>query len=156
MVYTIGLRGSCSASHGGDLDPASSKEANKVVSAKRIYTAEHDGLSRQWRGRLWLNPPYGLSSENRSNQALWSESLLERFERGEITQAVLLVNAATDASWFCALWSRPLCFVDHRIRFERPGPQPTHGNVFVYLGARIKRFQKEFAQLGRIVIPSGE
>ena len=47
-----------------DLDPASCKEANKVVNAKRFFTKEDDALSRPWREDkkqrldIWCNPPY--------------------------------------------------------------------------------------------------
>ena len=41
-----------------DLDPASSKEANKVVKAKRFFDKDDNGLSRKWSGRVWMNPPY--------------------------------------------------------------------------------------------------
>jgi hypothetical protein len=40
-----------------DLDPATSKLAQTVVKAKTFYTAEDDGLSKQWHGRVWLYPP---------------------------------------------------------------------------------------------------
>jgi len=42
-----------------DLDPCTSIEAYNINhSAKKYYTAIDDGLSNEWFGRVWLNPPY--------------------------------------------------------------------------------------------------
>jgi hypothetical protein len=41
-----------------DLDPASSEKAQEAVRAKRYFTAADQGLRHEWRGRVWLNPPY--------------------------------------------------------------------------------------------------
>lgn len=40
-----------------DLDPASPYPA--TVLARKHYTKEMDGLSKPWRGNVFLNPPYG-------------------------------------------------------------------------------------------------
>lgn len=40
-----------------DLDPASSELANKTVRAEKFYTINSDGLTKEWHGRIWLNPP---------------------------------------------------------------------------------------------------
>ena len=47
-----------------DLDPAAGRNdaetgARSSVPSRYFYNAEDDGLSREWHGRVWLNPPYG-------------------------------------------------------------------------------------------------
>lgn len=133
-----------------DLDPASCEEASKVVQARRYFTVQDDGLQYDWPGRIWLNPPYGGLT------AKFVSKLVEQYQQGITTEAILLVNAhATDTNWFQSLWDHVLCFTDHRINFYGPGGQPgkgsTHGSVFVYLGNRPKVFAKEFARFGAIV-----
>jgi len=44
-----------------DLDPASSVEANQRIKANVFYTSEIDGFTKDWYGRVFLNPPGGLS-----------------------------------------------------------------------------------------------
>ena len=42
-----------------DLDPAASPAGAPFVPAWRYWRKEDDGLSREWFGHVWLNPPYG-------------------------------------------------------------------------------------------------
>lgn len=44
---------------GIDCDPASCTEANGVVRAITYYSLPHDGLTFDWYGRIFLNPPGG-------------------------------------------------------------------------------------------------
>ena len=44
-----------------DLDPASCDEANAWIKAPRIFTADDDGFTKPWWGRVFLNCPGGLS-----------------------------------------------------------------------------------------------
>ena len=39
-------------------EAAPSAAANQTVKAKVFYTKDDDGLSKEWWGRVWLNPPY--------------------------------------------------------------------------------------------------
>jgi hypothetical protein len=44
-----------------DLDPASCVEANRWIRAEGIFLCEDDGFTQSWWGRVFLNPPGGLS-----------------------------------------------------------------------------------------------
>ena len=133
-----------------DLDPASSEAANTLVMAKRFYTAEDDGLSKNWRGRVWMNPPY-------------SSGLIEKFTAkiilhvvaGEVDQAVVLVNNATDTGWFqdLATHASALCLVRGRVRFLSPDGEkgaPLQGQAVLYLGTSRERFVSAFGSYGLI------
>lgn len=142
---------------GFDLDPASCEYANRVVQAAIFFDETTDGLARSWYGRVWMNPPYGRDG-GESNQALWSAKLIAEYQAGNVTEAVMLVNAVTDRVWFQPLWNFPICFTDHRIRFyneQTEAGQPTHGNAFVYFGENVGAFAREFAAFGRVVVPQG-
>lgn len=135
---------------GIDLDPASCKAANQNIQASRIFDIDDGGFDRKWSGRVWLNPPYGRGDDG-SNQAAWSQKLIAEYKSGNVSEAMLLVNAATGNKWFADLWEFPICFVDHRIRFVSPqgqNSQPTHSNVIVYLGENTRRFIEVFSEIG--------
>lgn len=139
---------------GIDLDPASNPIANETVRAAEYFTIEDDGLSRDWYGRVFLNPPYGRDG-GESNQEIWSTRLIGDYEQGEVTEAILLVNAVTDRAWFQGLWNYPICFTNHRIRFYDPNGelgQPVTGNALVYFGRHCQRFAEVFKQFGPVVL----
>ena len=139
---------------GIDLDPATSEQANATVKAKKIYTIDDDGYAQAWKGKVWLNPPYGREEGEGSNQARWTLKLIEEYKAGRVAEAVLLVNAAPANKWFAPLWEYLVCFTDHRIRFQSPAGeanQPTHSNALVYLGKNKDGFIKHFAKFGAIV-----
>jgi hypothetical protein len=45
-----------------DLDVASPIDGKTYVPADRRFTIEDDGLSQEWVGRVWMNPPYSKPS----------------------------------------------------------------------------------------------
>lgn len=134
-----------------DLDPASHPMANDTVKAKGYFTLDDDGLEHDWRGRVFLNPPYGDLVAPFVNKAVGE------YEAGHISEAIVLVNAhSTDASWFQGLFGYLLCFTDHRINFYNsadlePSTGSTHGSVFIYLGSNEAKFADAFHQFGAVL-----
>jgi hypothetical protein len=135
-----------------DLDPASSAFANTVVGAARFYTMADDGLRQRWHGNVWMNPPYVQPVMTH-----FSEAVSDKFDAKEIRQACVLVNNATETSWFQRLLASAsaICFIRGRIRFldERGEPvrTPLQGQAVFYLGPERDRFRQYYTALGAIL-----
>jgi ParB family chromosome partitioning protein len=134
-----------------DLDPASSAQANTIVQAQEIYTADDNGLDQDWAGRIWMNPPYASELIGP-----FAEKMAASFEAGDVTEAIVLVNNATETQWFqrLARSAKAICFPERRIRFwnaEAEVGAPLQGQAFLYLGENHARFAAKFAEFGLIV-----
>jgi hypothetical protein len=134
---------------GIDLDPASSEAANKVVGASNFYSIEDDGLAQPWLGRVFLNPPYASDLVGR-----FAAKLVEHMECGDVSEAIILVNNATETAWFRAIIgvASVVCFPSARIRFWSPDPAkmgaPLQGQAVIYCGDHAARFDEVFSELG--------
>jgi hypothetical protein len=134
---------------GIDLDPATHQEAQRTVRAKRFYIAEDDGLSKPWKGRVWLNPPYETQLIDR-----FVAKLITEFDSGRMTEGVLLTHNNSDTRWFHAAEAQAalLCFTLGRIRFididGQVGDAPTQGHTFFYYGANSDAFRDAFSAFG--------
>jgi hypothetical protein len=135
---------------GIDLDPASTPFANETVQAETIYTKEDDGLSVQWYGRVFLNPPYSYPKVEQ-----FTTRLIDEAAAGNISQAILLVNNSSDTDWFQALLARfPACFTDGRVRFYRDTGEyfgTRQGQTFFYIGPNREKFNAVFGAYGVVV-----
>lgn len=149
-----------------DLDPASSQVAQRIHGADAWHGLDHpnedrrDGLSADWHGNVWLNPPYGRS-EDGHNAQLWSRKLIDEWKAGRVTSGILLVKAALGYNWFEDLWRElPVCFLRERLSFVRPDGtddgQSKQATALFYVGNDIEQFAGVFAKYGRVVLPESD
>lgn len=133
---------------GIDLDPASTALANTVVKAERFYTEKENGLALPWFGRVFLNPPY-----RRLLIEQFADRIVAGRYSGEFEQAIVLVNNATETSWFRAFVScaTAIVFPSKRISYwgvNGVGIHPLQGQAFIYYGPATFAFLREFGQFG--------
>jgi ParB family chromosome partitioning protein len=134
-----------------DIDPASNPIANATVKATRFFTKDEDGLQQKWEGSVWMNPPYAQPLMSQ-----FAEAISEKFESGEIEQAIILVNNATETQWFqrMAIVASAVCFPKSRVKFldpnGKPGGAPLQGQAIIYMGDSKRVFRDEFRKYGAI------
>ena len=128
---------------GIDLDPFSSAKANEVIQARRFFDIDHSAFESVWRKpkqsplRVWMNPPYSSGVMSRSVRLF-----VEQLQAGNIAQAVVLSNNASDTQWFKTLRDhcQAICLTDHRIAFENVDGKAISGNTrgqsFFYFGPK--------------------
>lgn len=91
-----------------DLDVCATNENTKCP---RYFTEEQDGLSQQWRGRCWMNPPYGREIGK------WVRKAYESVTGG-CELVCCLLPARTDTAWwheYCM--NGEIRFVRGRLKF---------------------------------------
>jgi phage N-6-adenine-methyltransferase len=113
-----------------DIDVASPIGGIDWIPAKKYYTEQDDGLTQDWEGTVWMNPPYGIATG----------SWLNRFvKHGD---GIALVFARTDTRWFhnYALKADALLFTKGRLKFINPERNDTStsasGSLFVACGSK--------------------
>jgi len=68
---------------GIDLDPATTEFGQATVCADEFFTPIENGLEREWRGRVWLNPPY-----SQPDVSLFVSKLLAEYQAGRVGACV--------------------------------------------------------------------
>lgn len=132
-----------------DLDPASNIVANEWIKARTFYTKENQGLDKEWRGNVWMNPPYDSKS---------LKPLIDKLLHESIEQAVVLTNNNTDTKNGQRLlqWASAICLVSGRVRFIKPdgseNKSPLQGQIIYYKGNKTIKFKEEFSKHGTVYL----
>jgi hypothetical protein len=95
-----------------------------------------------------MNPPYARPLIDR-----FCAKLADAFSQAAVTQAIVLVNNATETGWFRALAdvSCAMCFPRGRVKFwhpERETTTPLQGQAVIYLGPDPTPFRDEYVRFG--------
>jgi hypothetical protein len=92
-----------------DLDVCAPPGGLPWIPAKRSLSRADDGLSVQWHGRVWMNPPYGPGIER------WMQKLATHGD------GLAFVHARTGTAWWREAVSAAtaVCFVADSVRFIR-------------------------------------
>ena len=91
-----------------DLDPCSPID-RPWDTARAHFTKEDDGLSKDWIGRVWLNPPFGREA------AKWIRRMAEH------GNGIALLPARTETAMFYdSVWDQAwaICFMKGRPHFH--------------------------------------
>lgn len=116
------------------LDPCSPGEGLTHVPAERHLTQADDGLTADWDGMVWCNPPYGRGIEK------WLEKCISHAARGG--DAIALVPNRTDTRWwqYAASLADGMTLLEGRVKFHRgnkdaePKGSPGTGSTFFAFG----------------------
>ncbi len=134
-----------------DLDPATSDFAQQTVKAKRYYTKADNSLDKPWHGKVWMNPPYSMPEIKQ-----FAEKIVQEFQDGRVSEAIVLTNNSSDTNWFHALLGTAgiACFPSSRVKFYNPDSEvmaTRQGQTLFYFGDNRERFSEVFSQFGAIV-----
>jgi len=116
-----------------DLDPCHPITKLPWVPASCWYSKEQDGLSIDWMGRVWLNPPYGKETP------AWLARMANHVRHDGVT-GIALLFARTDTKWFQAIVksATAICFLKSRVRFVGAngiaGGSPGCGSMLIAWG----------------------
>ena len=90
-----------------DIDPCAGPSSHAKVNITQ------DGLSTEWSGRVWLNPPY-------SNSLKWLQKLADH------GNGIALVPARPETKWFQEITNKcdGVFLIRRRIKFGRPDGKP--------------------------------
>ncbi len=138
-----------------ELDPASTRLANKTVKASRIITKKGDGLSKEWKAKnVWLNHPFQKGEkackpnckkkkcndpttasyrghciiEDIPSNLNWMEKLLSEYKKGNFQESLNITFVNSSETW-CQLLLREgmQCFVSKRVEYYSPTGKQSGG-----------------------------
>jgi hypothetical protein len=143
----------------------------------REYFHDQSGLNKRWFGKVWMNHPFGSKQRacksgcakktctkrgyhllrDHPGNGDWINKLVDSYENGDVTEAIMICYASTSENWFKPLLDYPKCWVYGRLNYldnitleEISGV--TKGSVITYFGDNIDKFHDVFNDIGSVHI----
>jgi phage N-6-adenine-methyltransferase len=115
------------------------------IPAKHRFTPHDDGLSQEWIGTCWMNPPY-------SEVGRWVERARRSIPRA---RTLCLVMSRTDTRWWQnnVPFASLVVFIRGRLRFggaENSAPAPS---ALIMFGQPTPEERECLSALGMVVVP---
>ena len=138
-----------------DLDPFSSAKANLTVGAKRYFTKDDDGFSKDWFGKVFVNHPF--SREN--NKKIFHKAIQE-CSKGNADCVMLITYASTSEAWFRPSLDFPQCYLYGRTNYYLPDGtvkrSVTKGSCITLISdgynSYVHKFSEAFKTLGKVKV----
>lgn len=130
-----------------DLDVCAPQGGVPWIPADMHYALPQDGLSEDWNGKVWCNPPYGKETVK------WLKKMHEH------SNGIALVFARTDTKWFHSYAAKAdaLLFLEGRVQFvdglqKTKSTGSTCGSVLLAYGEECKNILARCKEAGLLVI----
>lgn len=116
-------------------DPASPHDMETAVPAMTKYTVFDDGLKKPWFGRVWMNPPYGLSTP------MWIRRFIDH------GHGIGLCFSRTDSAWCQEVLATAdaILFLSGRVEFL-PGNENRHKKARAGAGSLMFAYGSDCAE----------
>lgn len=128
-----------------DLDVCAEAETTKC---EKFFTPEIDGLSQEWDGTCWMNPPYGRE------QIKWIKKAYKEFASNSVT-TVCLVPARPDTKvWQEVIFpnAKAICFMKGRIKFSGSKDSAPFPSALIVFADEVTESQESvLKELGALV-----
>ena len=134
-----------------DVDPASNDMAQEWVQAGIHHSIDDDGLEHEWRGNVWLNPPY-----KPAQLEPFAKKLLSEIQHARVVQACWLSppnNLGNAAMQELMVEASAICHHSGRVGFiNSKGMAKTSAqdSAILYFGHKVGSFISVFSQFGTV------
>lgn len=91
-----------------DLDVCAPEGGTGLVPADKLYSLKDDGLTSEWHGRVWMNPPFSETND-------WAVKFIDHGNG-------IALLPISKAKWFGLIWdsAHAIKLMPPKFKFERP------------------------------------
>lgn len=125
-----------------DCDPCAA-ESMPWETASRMIALPENGLSADWHGRVWMNPPF--------DRRVVGEWVRKFFDHGN---GICLLHARTETDWFQPVWERAdgILFLRKRVKFcDETGREAEANSGAPVVLAAVGEITPEMTNYGALV-----